>query len=203
MFEQGDEDVVNERGGKRANFVVRYIPKSYRGIIPQGTCLSSPAIMSSPPPLPKKKLSQRLSRWLKPSKRVAGASAASSPSILVSSSPSQDLTHATGHVVGTGSTITPEASGNPHWPDKNSTILPIIERYSTGTFVPIGSPSFAGVRSAHVASPQGAYLNPIEPSKPDQLPRFYSLVQPRDTQAAGFSRSQCVVVSDWRCHTCR
>jgi len=63
------------------------------------------AIMSSPPK--KKKHSQKLSRFLKSSKQVASASAASSHSTPVSSSPSHNLTHA----MDTGRTITPEALG--------------------------------------------------------------------------------------------
>ncbi|KIM40860.1 hypothetical protein M413DRAFT_154837 [Hebeloma cylindrosporum] len=91
--------------------------------------------MSSPPP--KEKLFKKLSTWLKPSKRAAGASGASPHPAPVSSSPSQSLTHAAGHALVTGSANTPEASG-----------------------ASPGTKSLAGVRPAHVASPQGVYPNP-------------------------------------------
>jgi len=76
----------------------------------KGLASLSLAIMSSPPK-EKQKLSQKLSRWLKPSKSVASASAASFHSTPVSSSPSHDLTHAAGHAMETGGTITAEALG--------------------------------------------------------------------------------------------
>ena len=67
--------------------------------------------MSSP--RPKEKLSQKLSRLLKPRKRVAGASATSSHSTPLSSSPSQtrSATDDAGHVMDTSRTIAPDASG--------------------------------------------------------------------------------------------
>jgi len=77
----------------------------------KGLASLSLAIMSSPPPKEKQKLSQKLSRWLKPSKSVASASAASIHSTPVSSSPSHGLTHAAGHAMETGGTITAEALG--------------------------------------------------------------------------------------------
>ena len=88
---------------------------SARGVplcfLSKGRVSLSLAIMSAPPPKEKQKLSQKLSRWLKPSKRVADPSAASSHSTPVSSSPSHSLTHATGHTMDAGRIITPEALG--------------------------------------------------------------------------------------------
>ena len=77
----------------------------------KGLASSSLAIMSSPPPKEKQKLSQKLTRWLKPREPVADASAASSHSTPVSSSPSLGLTHPAGYAMDTGSTNTPEVLG--------------------------------------------------------------------------------------------
>ena len=120
ISEKRDEHAVNERGDNSVKInplsyrqlcLVRYQTKAYHHLISSALASLSLAIMSSPPPKKKQKHSQKLSRLLKPSKQVAGASAASSHSTPVSSSPSHSLTHAARHAMDTGRTITPEALG--------------------------------------------------------------------------------------------